>query len=701
MSHLSLKRTIWIGFGLILSILAIIATVSLSSHNMVRQTIGDVIEEAQPAQVLALGLDKLLNQSTNALLLYVISHNPTQKQELEVMLMHSEGHARALKQIAINGGFDESLHIIEDIEGDIQEYKEAIEEIIEYTENNLANYPARAFATNKLLPLNQHIQTNIQELIRHAGHVSASGHGKKGKQLMALQHEFFEMRHLWSGIILNVQAFLNQRSEESLSNVRLYQEQLLKLLLKLERQKKLFNFEQSAAFEELKASLDTYMLRLEEFRKLVEAKNWRQDMALVSSKLTPLIEDMNHELEELLEFHADLAYETSGNAASTLGSQRWIILTLTLGGIGLGLATAYLFVQFVIRRINGAVFAMTDIAEGEGNLSHRLDEEGDDEMAKLAHSFNIFINKIQGVINLVIESSTTLAREAHQMSETTESTKVEVVKQQRELATIVTALGELSENINEVANSASEASDTTRHALEVSQHGTTVTREAIDSIKTLADEVNTTTDVVNAVAEHSTQIESIVSVINDIAEQTNLLALNAAIEAARAGDHGRGFSVVADEVRDLAQRTQGQTEQIRNMIKALQTQTGNATAAMERSQQTVEQSVDLTQQAWQAINTITEAISHIAQMSERIASATEHQNQTARGIRKSSDTVSDIAEHTSQSALATSRSSHEVSLMAAQLRGLVEQFLTNNVAQDLQAMTDAQEQQSSDDIELF
>jgi len=246
--------------------------------------------------------------------------------------------------------------------------------------------------------------------------------------------------------------------------------------------------------------------------------------------------------------------------------------------------------------------------------------------------------------------------------------------QRRETEQVATAMNEMAATVQEVARNASEAAGAASHADNEAGAGRAVVRETTASIENLAHEVESAAQVVQQLANDSESIGAVLDVIKGIAEQTNLLALNAAIEAARAGEQGRGFAVVADEVRTLASRTQDSTKEIEGMIEQLQNGARNAVEVMENGREKARTGVDQTKQAVQALDAITKAVATINQMNTQIASAAEQQRATTEEMNRNIININQIAEQTATSAIQTTTASDELARLSAQLQSLVNQF---------------------------
>jgi methyl-accepting chemotaxis protein len=340
--------------------------------------------------------------------------------------------------------------------------------------------------------------------------------------------------------------------------------------------------------------------------------------------------------------------------------------------IGFGLAWAVSFM--ITRPLSNAVEAMKDIAEGEGDLTARLDASGKDEIGQLATAFNGFISKMQALIREVTSSTSQLSAAAEEMSMITGETRNGVQRQQSETALVATAINEMSSTVHEVAQNAEVAASGANQADNQVEKGKQIVSLTVASIRKLASEVETAGTVIGQLEKDSESIGSVLEVIRGIAEQTNLLALNAAIEAARAGEQGRGFAVVADEVRNLASRTQESTQEIQEMIERLQKGSRDAVAAMEAGQEQAQQTVEKASQAEVSLNEISTAVAQINEMNAHIAEASRQQGQVVEEININIVNITEVADNSANGAEQLSTASQEMANLAVNLESQVSRF---------------------------
>ncbi|OOZ42130.1 hypothetical protein BOW53_00685 [Solemya pervernicosa gill symbiont] len=349
------------------------------------------------------------------------------------------------------------------------------------------------------------------------------------------------------------------------------------------------------------------------------------------------------------------------------------VILVTLVVVALALAVGYMFANAITRpilKLSGTI----EKIERESDLSQRVDINSKDELGLTADAFNKMVSKFQHIIESVNGSTTQLASAAEEMNAVTEETETAIRQQLSETEQVATAMNEMTATVQEVARNATSAASSTQAANAESSNGRAVVTATMDAIDSLAGEVEKAANVIHKLESETESIGTVLDVIKGIAEQTNLLALNAAIEAARAGEQGRGFAVVADEVRTLAQRTQESTREIEDMIERLQSGAGDAVAVMDESRSQAESSVQTAAKAGESLQTITAAVAEVADMNTQIASAAEEQSAVAEEINRNVVNINEVAEATAAGAQQTASASGELARLASNLQSLVAQF---------------------------
>ncbi|MCC2523882.1 methyl-accepting chemotaxis protein [Vibrio coralliilyticus] len=339
-----------------------------------------------------------------------------------------------------------------------------------------------------------------------------------------------------------------------------------------------------------------------------------------------------------------------------------LLLTATIITI-IVIAVVSWLVSFLFRDLGRVSHALEEIASGEGDLTQRLEPRSDDEVGQLATNFNTFVGNMHAMVSKLSHVSASLSEQAKQTAEHAEERSARIRLQQDEINMVATAINEMAAATQEIAGNADNTAQNSTEAVTACVHGGKQVVQTQSSIQNLAQEVQVATDVIQELETHGNSISTILSTIQDIAEQTNLLALNAAIEAARAGEQGRGFAVVADEVRVLSQRTHASTQEIQQMIETLQSTTGKAVSIMGDSRQLADTSVTDADSAAVSLTQIQSAVEQISDMATQIASAAEEQASVTSEITRNTVGIRDVSNELADEA-------HDAAAQAAQLSEL-------------------------------
>ncbi len=369
----------------------------------------------------------------------------------------------------------------------------------------------------------------------------------------------------------------------------------------------------------------------------------------------------------------ELAMDRSAYLKQAAGARN-NLLAAAAAAFLLGLVLFYFVSTSIVAPLRRAVLRMDDIASGGGDLTQRLRALGNDEVTEIARGFNRFADTVQNLVQQVQGSTTQVATAAEELTAITAQTSDGVQRQRSEIDQVATAMTEMAATVQEVARNAANAATAAKEANGEADDGKRVVDATIGSINLLAREVTQAADVINHLAADSEAIGRVLDVIRGIAEQTNLLALNAAIEAARAGEQGRGFAVVADEVRTLAQRTQASTQEIQQMIEKLQGGARDAVTVMEAGRDRANESVRQAGEAGNSLQTITYAVSAISDMNIQIASAAEEQSAVAEEINRNIVNIGAVADETATGSEHTAEASAELARLGTDLQSVVGKF---------------------------
>jgi methyl-accepting chemotaxis protein len=358
------------------------------------------------------------------------------------------------------------------------------------------------------------------------------------------------------------------------------------------------------------------------------------------------------------------------------GSRNIALLALVaaIGIVGIGF--------FVARTVTKPIIELANVAiqVADGDLSVDVHSKSEDEVGQLADTFSRMVESLRETIGKVGEASSAVASASSQISSSTEEMAAGAQEQTSQAGEVASAVEEMSKTIVENSKNAGNTAETAKKAKEAAEQGGRVVEETVVGMKRIADVVNKSAETVKALGKSSDQIGEIISVIDDIADQTNLLALNAAIEAARAGEQGRGFAVVADEVRKLAERTTKATKEIAGMIKTIQADTAGAVSSMEEGTTEVDNGIKLADKAGASLNEIVGISQNLTDMVAQIAAASEQQSSASEQISKNVEAISAVTGETAQGTQQIARASEDLNRLTENLQQLVGKFKLSDSA---------------------
>ncbi|WP_111495673.1 methyl-accepting chemotaxis protein [Marinobacter bohaiensis] len=396
-----------------------------------------------------------------------------------------------------------------------------------------------------------------------------------------------------------------------------------------------------AAYRDWKAEADAV-------NSMVEQGQLQAARSAMAEQVLPLFESLRTYYDVAGAFADQNAVLTAEEATAEGYQSMTATVVVTLAVLAISALIFFVATRLIIGSINQLRTRLDDIAEGEGDLSNRVPVELDDDLGRLATSFNAVISNLQGMVREIKSLSTDLREGAEKLDKAASENREGITQQTDAITQVATAINQMQSAIEEVAGNAGNAADVTRSAQSNTESGARIIKNASEEVNRLSDQIETAVGVIRKLSSDSDNITSVLDVIRGIAEQTNLLALNAAIEAARAGEQGRGFAVVADEVRTLAQRTQESTSDIQTMISTLQNGVADIVSVMETGNQQAEQTVKLSTEAENELGSILTAMNSISDINASVASATEEQTQVVDEINRSITRIHDLAQNSDE-----------------------------------------------------
>ncbi|MBU0525605.1 MAG: methyl-accepting chemotaxis protein [Gammaproteobacteria bacterium] len=428
-----------------------------------------------------------------------------------------------------------------------------------------------------------------------------------------------------------------------------------------------------------RAAYDQYVQLLAQYRQLEDrmktlSRNNQVDelRTMLNSELLSNSEAVNAALAKLLEINTQQIEVTDTRAGEQYSTSLNLVITLLVIASGLTLLFAWLLTNSITKPIANALSAAEEIAEG--NLTRPIHVDGEDEAGRLLLAMSKMQEKLRDTLQRISGSATQLASAAEELNSVTDESARGLTQQNNEIEQAATAVNEMTSAVEEVARNAVSTSEASKNATTSAGDGRDLVQETVSAIERMSADVQSTATLIGDLANESRDIGKVLDVIRGLADQTNLLALNAAIEAARAGEAGRGFAVVADEVRALAHRTQQSTSEIERMIGSIQSGTEHAVNSMRNSTERAESTLNIARGAGLSLDTINSAIVEINERNLVIASAAEEQAQVAREVDRNLVNIRDLSVQSATGANQTSAASNELSRLALDLNNMVGRF---------------------------
>ncbi len=430
--------------------------------------------------------------------------------------------------------------------------------------------------------------------------------------------------------------------------------------------------EERAAYDEYVRLLAQYHQIEERMKSLSRANQVEELRTLLNTELLNNSDQVNAVLNRLLDINNKMALATNQQAADQYDLAFELVVILLILATALTMLFAWLLTRSITQPIAQALDAAEEIAEG--NLTRPIKVEGNDEAGRLLLAMAKMQDNLKDTLQRISGSATQLASAAEELNAVTDESARGLTQQNNEIEQAATAVNEKTSAVEEVARNAVSTSEASKNATSSAGDGRDLVQETVSAIERMSSDVQATATLIGNLAEESRDIGKVLDVIRGLADQTNLLALNAAIEAARAGEAGRGFAVVADEVRALAHRTQQSTSEIERMIGSIQAGTEHAVDSMRNSTERAESTLNIAKGAGMSLDTINTAIVEINERNLVIASAAEEQAQVAREVDRNLVNIRDLSVQSATGASQTSAASSELSRLAVDLNGMVGRF---------------------------
>lgn len=681
--RLTLGQKLWSGTLVFVILLAAVGSLVTFTQKETSDDMRWLIDREQPAIEKVLRLKVSIKEARANFALYLISENQ------QLLLDHQTSSQQILQDVEqLRRYFEHNKQAdlasrVDQIKHQYQQIMNAEKLLLKIFADPETRQPGLAIATHTMSPETSLGIASLQNMLNSLRENSLGNENTE-----ALFVKTSQIIYNWSKLSSEFRAYLLFRSPE----LAKHNDELIKLLeqqLEQLAQNENLDLDHEESIEHAIIALKSLKSAHQDLIAVHGEDAWRRDIHMIRTQIAPQLQTLDDLIDVTLQLVLKNVAAKRDHILQELDEQTNLTLAIMISGVALGLIFMWLVIGAVKKRISKSVDALKAVSES-GNLNHTLAETGRDELTELALYFNCFVGKIRSVVDLVVLSSSSLANESSRMNQATQRSKEQISQQQLDIAEIAQAINHMSDSAEQMKNNAESAAAAALESSNQANDGKKVVSNVVAAIQQLSSEVANASGVIERINQDSTQIGIVMDVIRNISEQTNLLALNAAIEAARAGEQGRGFAVVADEVRTLSNRIHKETEQINQIISTLQQNATDAVDVMQRGSRISHEMVEKAQGANNALSTITQAASTITQMNTGIADLTASQNNHVDEVREKIDSITRIAQDSAQTAIEASNSSNEFTIMAGQLQDLVKQFLLenrNNTTQQPQAIT--------------
>ena len=668
---LTVKNKLLLGFG---SVLAVVFLISVNTYYRIVQTTdiqNRVINLRQPTVMAGMNLADGLHLSLAGLRGYMILGGDPKKAEIfknerAQGWKHIDASMAEFNEFAKNWTVPANIERLQEMQGLVEEFRTAQEEVeaISHTDENV---PAFKTLLTEAAPRASTIMKAITALIDEESKLPATGERKKLLKLLADSRGSFAIG------LANIRAYLLSGDTKFRDNFLAKWEVNETRFKQIEAIRSLFTPTQDKAWNDysrIRAEFAPYPGIMFKSRG---GKEWNKANHWLGSKAAPKAKKIMEILQEMRVSQDELAAKDIASLEHQTTVLNIMMVVGTLIAILIGAGVSVYISRMITVPLNVVVTRAKAIAEGDLSGA-ALNATGDDELTELTYAINDMDASLKNVMQMIGGTTSELAAASDQLNSMSEKTSQGMENQRRETEQVATAMNEMTATVQEVAQNASIASTSAKDADNEATAGTNVVEQNMASINNLAQSIEQTKDTIYQLGEDTKGVDDIVKVISGIAEQTNLLALNAAIEAARAGEQGRGFAVVADEVRSLAASSQKSTEEIRTMLERLKTGATDAVQAMDEGHAQAQSSVEQARAASVSLTAISTAIAAINDMNAQIATASEEQSAVAEEMNRSIVEISGEAETTLENTRETSVAAAQVGSLAVQMKELVARF---------------------------
>ncbi|MGC9386021.1 MAG: HAMP domain-containing methyl-accepting chemotaxis protein [Hydrogenovibrio sp.] len=668
LQKLTIRRKMRFGFGVIWVVLAVITIQAVVNLYIVRQNVEEVVAVRQPIALQANAMTNVLEKSMNALSLYLLTGESVHLDAYINGLNRSETMLEDLTHKIGQEATSEDRELLQRVGQNLERLPTFIETVKRLQASRSEKFPAFAFVDTEMMPYAMRIQQQLSLMLNSELSDLDAARQPLLEALIGMQKDWLNVLSSLRGYV----AFRNDGMAADTDNYLNAFERALEFMLSQSDFE--LTLEEEDGLDVTKSAYEAYRENFMQLKLIHQSEKWRMDTWLMKNQIQPVFVELEQDLETISARSVALMQDTSQQVLDSTLRNLILLLSLSVLGQLVGMIISRKVTHSVVRPVVRSANAMKDIAYGEGDLTRRLHVDGKDELADLARHFNEFIERIQKTLREVVETVRELEVSSRGLMEVSHEAKSGAEQQLAASQKLSTSMVSMSQQAKAVEDHSHNTSRATDQAASKVKEGGKAVKNAAKDIRDVSDGMEKITQAVMQLNDDSQTISTVINVIREIAEQTNLLALNAAIEAARAGEHGRGFAVVADEVRGLAQRTQESTVQIERVIQKIRQATHDTVKVVEMGRETTQSGYDSVMMVERVLSPVVILMDDINKMSSEMLSSAQSQTVLAKEVNSHITRIHDVTENTVQGTVNTEASSNRLQQLADKLDKLVRQF---------------------------
>lgn len=664
LGNLTIRAKLYLGAAGVVIVLVLITVLAFWNLNLVKNQLSTVVKVDQPQAFATLELAKDVEAFSLSLVSYMLSGETRLLQRMDKQLQALERRVVQLKRQLQD---ERALQNLDVIASRLSVIKEKLPEIVAMTQDDTLKYPALKVVSQGIDQAAQQIQGAISQMI-------LSELSEADPERMALLQNLIELQKTWLNIMINLRGFVAFRAHNMSENIESFLDTFEKQLNGLHQYAEIMTLEEEEGLPIVRENYQIWRENYMVLKGVLTSDKWRMDVWTYKHEIHPLLQEVEAELHQLMEYVISSIHKKAETVSIQTDRSLWLMGSIAGGGLLLGLLIMGVIMRSILSSLSRLQAAMRQMASGEADLTLRLPAEGKDELADISRCFNQFVAHIQAVVRDIIQDARALEAAAATLYHQTEHAEKGIDTQFKTVERLTSLMQQLEQEAQEVAGFSSNTAKAASDAIGRVEKGVERVDGTQQQIRLLASVMESLRESITVLDEESGTIGTVISVIEEIAEQTNLLALNAAIEAARAGEHGRGFAVVADEVRQLAQRTQESTKQISEVIQRIRQKTQETVSRMHAGDEATEQSLQAIEEAEKTLKPVTVLMRDLTSLSDQMQKVAQHETELVSTVGQRIGDIRTVTEQAVDQTKATRREGEKMQQIAAHLDKLLRKF---------------------------